>query len=589
MNEQTKELEKRIQAVKKKVKEIFDDDVIAKFEPKLKSDLKEVNYNCARSLIEQLDNCERLMKAPVYVGMLGRYSHGKSALVNSLFLMDDETKLPEGESVVTSKVTRVSFDDQITSATAYKYYNGAHDREKFAEYADFQKTAQSKDEDNSGIAFLEANIPVSEKRNLARDFFQNNIQLIDMPGLGGPYYDDSAMTKEYVEKMDLVVVAIKITEIEESSIAVNKFLQKINCPKIAVLTFYDLASQDNKYVECNGDMSKIIAKAKSEVAEHFTNLGDTDDIIVVSNKDNALVDKVRERILQKITVQRIAINTVHQEIPVVQQRKSNALKKELESLKQKALTLPKRLEIIIAESIGKDEDAKIDICSIFDAQKIKNKQQKRKTDIEKEIKSFKKDQVSTINQILSVSECDSVCDKIKKDGIVLLEKASERFDDYKAELKDEAENYIDNLNIAEKQKRDYKLNVKEVLNNYSNLFDDVSFDEQSVKNAARIEKAKGLGAKILGFFGIKTRGEKESAAKAKDSMKNALTKALTKFEKDIFKVIEDADIEIQKSFRNDIDMSSINKDIKDLVSKKDKISEQVDELLEVIETVKYKI
>ena len=76
------------------------------------------------------------------------------------------------------------------------------------------KAAQSKDDDNSTIAFLEAKIPVGQKLNLAKNFFDNNIQLIDMPGLGGPYFDDSAMTREYVENVDLVVVAIKITEIE---------------------------------------------------------------------------------------------------------------------------------------------------------------------------------------------------------------------------------------------------------------------------------------------------------------------------------------------------------------------------------------
>ena len=589
MDEQTKELEKRIQAVKKKVQEIFDDDVIAKFEPKMKSDLKEVNFNYAKPLVAQLDNCVRLMKAPVYVGMLGRYSHGKSALVNSLFLMDEDSKLPEGESVVTSKVTRVSFDETVSTPTAYKHYNGSNDREQFAEYADFQKTAQSKDEDNSGIAFLEANIPISEKRNLARDFFQNNIQLIDMPGLGGPYYDDTVMAREYVEKMDLVVVAIKITEIEDSAAAVNKLLQKVNCPKIAVLTFYDLAAKDNLFADCNNDMAKILAKAKKEVDKHFTNLGDSDDIIVVSKDDNALVDKVRERIMQKITNPKIAITTSNQEIPVVKKRKSAALKKEFESLSQKALALPKRLEAIIAESIGKDEDAKIDICSIFDTQKVKNKQQKRKSDIEKEIKSFKKEQISVINSIMDVNECDSVCDKIKKDGITLLAKASERFDEYKSELKDEAETYIDNLNIAEKQKREYKLNVKEVLNNFSNLFEDVCFDEQSVKNAARIEKVKGGLAKFLGFFGIKTKSVKEAAKNAKNSMKDALNKALSTFEKDIFKAVDSSDIAIQKSFSTDIDMSSINKDIKDLVANKEKISEKIDELLEVIETVKYKI
>lgn len=589
MDEQTKELEKRIQAVKKKVQEIFDDDVIAKFEPKVKSDLKEVNFNCARPLVAQLDNCARLMKAPVYVGMLGRYSHGKSALVNSLFLMDEDTKLPEGESVVTSKVTRVSFDETVSTPTAYKHYNGSNDREQFAEYADFQKTAQSKDEDNSGIAFLEANIPISEKRNLARDFFQNNIQLIDMPGLGGPYYDDTVMARVYVEKMDLVVVAIKITEIEDSAAAVNKLLQKVNCPKIAVLTFYDLAAKDNLFAECNNDMAKILAKAKKEVDKHFTNLGDSDDIIVVSKDNNALVDKVRERIMQKITIQKIAISTSNQEIPVVKKRKSAALKKEFESLTQKALALPKRLETIIAESIGKDEDAKIDICSIFDTNKVKNRRDNNKTNIEKIIRSFKNEQNSLINSITDVSECNSVCEKIKEAGIALLERASERFDDYKSELKDEAENYIDNLNIVEKQKREYKLNVKNALNNYTNLFENVSFDEQSVKTAAQIVKAKGAWAKILGFFGITSKSERQIAAKAKESMKNALNKALTKFEKDIFKVVNDSDSAIQNSFRKDIDMKSINKDITNLVENKNAISLKIDELLEAIETVKYKI
>lgn len=280
MEEQTKELEKKIDTVKTEIEKIFDDDVISSFEPKLKSDLKEINYNCARPLLEQLDNCSRLLKSPVYVGMLGRYSHGKSALVNSLFLLDEDKKLPEGESVVTSKVIRVAFDDSISSPTAYKYFNGEHDCEQFAEYADFQKTAQSKNEDNSGVAFLEAKIPVGDKRTLAKNFFQNNIQLIDMPGLGGPYFDDSAMAREYVEKVDLVVVAIKITEIEESAAVVNKFLLKVSSPKIVVLTFYDLAAGHNTYASCKGDMTKIIEKAKSEVAKHFPNIGDTDDIIV---------------------------------------------------------------------------------------------------------------------------------------------------------------------------------------------------------------------------------------------------------------------------------------------------------------------
>ncbi|MBR4264758.1 MAG: dynamin family protein [Bacteroidales bacterium] len=586
MEEQTKELEKKIDTVKTEIEKIFDDDVISSFEPKLKSDLKEINYNCARPLLEQLDNCSRLLKSPVYVGMLGRYSHGKSALVNSLFLLDEDKKLPEGESVVTSKVIRVAFDDSISSPTAYKYFNGEHDCEQFAEYADFQKTAQSKNEDNSGVAFLEAKIPVGDKRTLAKNFFQNNIQLIDMPGLGGPYFDDSAMAREYVEKVDLVVVAIKITEIEESAAVVNKFLLKVSSPKIVVLTFYDLAEGHNTYASCKGDMTKIIEKAKSEVAKHFPNIGDTDDIIVVSNKDNALVDKVRERILQKITVQKIAIQKSNQETPIVKKRKAAELKKELDVLKQKSLELPKRLENLVMYSIGKDEDNKIDICSIFNTSKIRNKKKKRNSDIEKEIKSFKREQGLDINSIKSIDECDSVCDRIAKDCSVLRNNVSEIFNDYNTELREVAEEYILNLNVSGNQKKEFKQSLKEVLNNSNDLLEQISFDSQSVKTAAKIQKAKNRFVNFWNSIFGKTKNEK---IKAKEAMENALNKALIKFENDIFKKIEDADIAIQKGFKEYINMSSINDDIKSLKHKKDELSKKIDELLEVIETVKYKI
>jgi hypothetical protein len=342
----------------------------------------------------------------------------------------------------------------------------------------------------------------------------------------------------------MVVVAIKITEIEESAAVVNKFLQKVTCPKIAVLTFYDETKTNNKYASCGGDMSKILAKAKQEVEKYFTNLGGTDDIIAVSIYENELVNKVRERILQKITVQNSALGTKGHETPIVEKQKAAELKKELDLLKQKALNLPKSLEKIISNTIGKDEDNKINICSIFSTSKVRNKQQNRAKGIEKEIKSFKKDQVSIINDITSVKECDSICEKIKKDGDVLLENATERFDDYKSELRDIANDFIANLNVAEKQKSEFKKTVKGIMDDYSNIFEDVEFDDDSVKKAASYEKAKGFGRWFLGLFGL-NKSEKEAALKAKDTMKNALNKSLTQFEKDIYKNIEDADNGIQ--------------------------------------------
>jgi hypothetical protein len=47
--------------------------------------------------------------SPIYVGLLGRYSHGKTALINQFFSMTQEYALPEGEGIVTSKVTEITF------------------------------------------------------------------------------------------------------------------------------------------------------------------------------------------------------------------------------------------------------------------------------------------------------------------------------------------------------------------------------------------------------------------------------------------------------------------------------------------------
>ena len=632
MNEQTRELEIKIAKVKDSINEIFDDDRIDRFEPKLKSDLKEVNAISVKPLLDQLEECGRLMTSPFYVGVLGRYSHGKSALVNHLFLLEEEDKLPEGDSVVTSKITRVVFDDHISKPMAYMHSNGEQDKngKPFNSYSEFQKSAQSKDDDNSNIAFLEARIPFGEDQNLAKNFFNNNIQLIDMPGLGGPYFDDSEVVKEYVQNVDLMVVAIKITEIEESAAVVNKFLKKVSCPKIAVLTFYDIAADSNMYASCQGDESKIIAKAKAEVERLFTNLGDIDDISVVSIKNNGLVDKVRNRITQKITVRNSAIAKKVQETPIVEKRRADELKRELDALKVKALALPKRLEALIKDTIGKgkDTDDKIDICSIFDSAKVRTKQQKRKSEIIQKLRQVKTDQVAELNSLVDVAECDSICERIRKRGD-LSNFIAERYKEYTTDLKDVANDYIDNLNVSDQQKREFKKSVKDVLDNIE--VDGVCFDESNVKASVAVHKAKGMVQKnykpiiimcvILAviclyfsfsinvfelfvasiIFGLiafvfrfiqknaNTSGAKENALKAKEAMKSALNDATARYEETIFKRIDGADKNIRSDFENVIDMSSYNNDVKQLRKYTEKVSDRISELLEEIETVKYKI
>ena len=232
MNNEDKEyieqFRKELDEVKKTIVEQFSDNNIKNFESKLKLDLRGINSDYAKDVVTKLDDCSNAITEPVYVGMLGRYSHGKSTLVNCLFSLDENTKLPEGGGIVTTKVTMVAFDKNVSRPEAYKHFRGeGNESERFLDYHDFKDAAKDRDDDNSNIAYLEAKIPVDEKVvGLKTNFFQHNIQLVDMPGLGGAYSSDY-VTKDYLSICDLVIVTIKITEIENE-------IKKSRCEALSI-------------------------------------------------------------------------------------------------------------------------------------------------------------------------------------------------------------------------------------------------------------------------------------------------------------------------------------------------------------------
>ena len=55
-------------------------------------------------LQKKIDYTLSVISAPICIAFLGRYSHGKTALVNALFDIPQDYSLPEGEGVVTSKI-----------------------------------------------------------------------------------------------------------------------------------------------------------------------------------------------------------------------------------------------------------------------------------------------------------------------------------------------------------------------------------------------------------------------------------------------------------------------------------------------------
>ena len=90
----------------------------------IKRELNRFRSTLIKDIMYELDHTMEVIQSPVFVGLLGRYSHGKSALVNALFSLDETSKLPEGEGVVTSKVTRVDFNKDLYAPEAYEVKKG---------------------------------------------------------------------------------------------------------------------------------------------------------------------------------------------------------------------------------------------------------------------------------------------------------------------------------------------------------------------------------------------------------------------------------------------------------------------------------
>ena len=111
--------------VKRQLEMDFSQDKIDRLEvEEIKRQMSRFKTAKVEPLIREIDHLSEVIKSPVHVGMLGRYSHGKTALVNALFSLDEECKLPEGDGVVTSKVTYVSFDKELYTPEAYEVKKG---------------------------------------------------------------------------------------------------------------------------------------------------------------------------------------------------------------------------------------------------------------------------------------------------------------------------------------------------------------------------------------------------------------------------------------------------------------------------------
>lgn len=202
MNTQNEnELEKELKLFKEELENAFSESKIERLSTdEIRTQVNRFKISKVNPIIKDIEQVRKVITSPINIGMLGRYSHGKTALVNALFQLTDECKLPEGEGVVTSKVTYASFSEGFFEPRAYEVRTTG---EADIVLAELQNCVSSSN-DTSDVNYYKI-VLNTDGKSFAKLFARNNINLVDMPGLGGPYFKDQVVTKKYIRELDMIV------------------------------------------------------------------------------------------------------------------------------------------------------------------------------------------------------------------------------------------------------------------------------------------------------------------------------------------------------------------------------------------------
>jgi|GEM_PF-3913371 len=216
------------------------------------------------------------IESPIYSGIMGHYSHGKSSVLNALlFPQKGEWLLPTGEGIVTSLPTLVAF-------------NAKGRGDSFTEIKPSGSNPLTKDtfiRKASGKLSLEDVDYFSlrlDSGNLATEIFEQfsskKIELLDTPGLGGPYWNDEHNMQKWVKECALLIVCIKADSINENTaLTLNPFLRMSANPVIPVVTFWDLWKKSADYQGISDD-KRARAHSKELIKKHFPSLTDAADL-----------------------------------------------------------------------------------------------------------------------------------------------------------------------------------------------------------------------------------------------------------------------------------------------------------------------
>lgn len=252
MENKLQEIITELEEFQTNVDKTFDDLVDKLNTPEIKEKIQHFKVIEISKIYKKVSQAIRIISAPVYVGLLGRYSHGKTALINEFFSIREEDSLPEGEGVVTSKITLVAFDSKIGSPRCLQVLRDKTENRVSIETLKASVGGKVVDANTAIIDYYSIKLPTNEP--FSQLFEKKKIHLIDLTGLGSLYFEDAEKALRHIDIIDLLIGVIKITEIEKAREGIERYIRNnLSIPVIPVLTFFD-KWQDDTFTACQTEV-----------------------------------------------------------------------------------------------------------------------------------------------------------------------------------------------------------------------------------------------------------------------------------------------------------------------------------------------
>lgn len=454
-----------------------------------------------KPILKDLEHTKKVIQSPIYIGMLGRYSHGKSALVNSMFLLPEDGKLPEGDGVVTSKVTRVCFDNQAIAPEIFEIKKATHEEHEI----DLQTLCNcvgKSNIDTSSVDFYKLVLPVDGK-DFARAFAEKHINLVDMPGLGGPYFKDQITTKKYIRELDMIIAVIKMDEVHESSLHIRSLLgENPSIPIIGVLTFADKWQTSNVFADCES-FDAALLKAQNQIKDEIPEI-DVNKVIAVSSFTGQNISELRELILNHVETGSIAISKAREEISPIFKKQLRELKTEFSALRNRLNEMLAELAKLLKPILPKYSDDNKDIVTeAFSNVRVIRAKRELEEESRRSVKDFfnkYKDSLSSLQYVMDEAKLKAEIDRIVdySNSTLLdesLERTEMRFESFKLELEKAVHKATDSLTLDDKSKDELNRKIH-------NILDDSKL--QSVQDLKIKPEPSKISGYILSFETKKT-------------------------------------------------------------------------------------